>query len=99
MSGTKEAIIKKFEDYISSNGGRYSEWYVGITSDIDKRLFSEHNAKNTRWIWDEATSASAAREIEEHFINILGTKGASGGGDEKSKFVYAYKITSTTIEQ
>ena len=53
--------------------------------------------KNGAWIWRTASSDSVARDIEKHFLD-KGAQGGSGGGDEESTAVYAYKITSSTRE-
>lgn len=96
-----EAAAKKhIKDYIARSGGGYASWYVGIAADVKRRLFSDHNVseKFGQWAWAECETSDAAREVEQHFVDILGTKGGPGGGDRESKFVYAYKITSTTRE-
>ncbi|PIQ92489.1 MAG: hypothetical protein COV70_00475 [Parcubacteria group bacterium CG11_big_fil_rev_8_21_14_0_20_39_22] len=100
MTNTKESIKVDIKAYIQNNGGAYSDWYVGIASDPKERLFTDHNVseKGGAWIYREAESSSAAREVEEYFINTLGTDGGSGGGDYSTKSVYAYKKTSTTKE-
>lgn len=100
MANTKESIKTDIKAYIQKNGGAYSDWYVGIASDTRERLFNEHNVseKSGSWIYREAEGSSAAREVEEYFINMLGTDGGSGGGDYSTKSVYAYKKTSTTNE-
>lgn len=95
MAKTKQEIINKISNHFK--GIAYSNCYVGITSDVESRLFGDHNAsrKNGHWIYSTASSANVAREIEQHFLNI-GMDGGSGGGDENSRIVYAYKKTSST---
>ena len=39
---TGQQIVSDFQNYISQNGNIYREWYIGITGDIEKRLFGEH---------------------------------------------------------
>ncbi len=97
----KERIIAELKTYIGNNGTSYREWYVGITADPEKRLFSDHGVSQQtgNWIYCLATSDSAARDAEDHFTNILGTYGGPGGGDSSSTAVYAYKITVSTIER
>ncbi len=90
MAKDKQTIIKELTKFIDENGGNPKGWYVGIAADPKERLFNEHGVKDA-WIHREALSASAARAIETYFIERLGTDGGSGGGDEKSKYVYAYK--------
>ena len=100
MAKTKEEAKKHINDYIQNNGGDYANWYVGIASDIEQRLFSDHGVdqKNGHWAWAKCESADVARDVEDYFVNTMGTKGGGGGGDETTKYVYAYKITSSTRE-
>jgi len=100
MADTKESIKTDIKTYIQKNGGVYSDWYVGIASDPRDRLFNDYNVNENggAWIYREAESSSAAREVEEYFVNTLGTDGGSGGGDYSTKYVCAYKKTSSTNE-
>lgn len=99
MAKTKQEIISDIENYIGSN---FSSWYIGIASDPKQRLFIDHNVKEKGsgggWIFREAKSSDEARDIEIYLIDKLGTKGDSGGGDNTTKYVYAYRITPTTKE-
>jgi len=98
MSKTAKQIAQEILDYIKRCGGLYGSWYVGITSDPQKRLFSEHGVreKGDSWIFRDASSVEEARAIEQYFVNSLGTDGGSGGGDASSRFVYAYKKSAHT---
>ena len=101
MVETKEQIISDFKDYIAKNSSAsYSDWYVGIASKPEERLFTDHNVKKVGdyWIYSEAQSTSIAREIEQYFIEQFKTDGGTGGGDNTTKWVYAYRMTSTTEE-
>ena len=93
-----ETIKKEIKAHISKRGGTYSEWYVGITNDTDRRLFQEHNVseKNDIWIRRNAGTLSKAKEIERYFTEDLDTKGAPGGTENDSIYVYAYKMKSHT---
>lgn len=98
MSHYKQEIISDFEDHIKKSGSRYyNEWYVGVTEDVESRLFDDHNVSrnNHWWIYRKATSASVAREVEQHFLD-KGTDGGAGGGDEDATFVYGYKKEAIT---
>lgn len=78
-------------------GGDYPNWYVGIATNPEQRLYEEHNVdKNGLCVYREAENSNIAREIEEYFVNILGTDGGGGGGDNTTRFVYAYKKTAYT---
>ena len=92
-----QQIIQDIVNYIASHGGQYSDWYVGITSDINQRLFSDHSVNKTldNWIYRTTNLSSEARNIEQYFQN-LGCDGDTGGGDQTSRIIYAYKKTSLT---
>ncbi len=97
MAMSEIALRRKIIDFIA----RYPDpanCYVGITSDLERRLFREHGvdrAARKGYTHGEATSNAVARRVEQYFIN-LGCDGEPGGGDEESKFVYAYKKTKDT---
>jgi len=95
MTETKQEIINNITDHFK--GKVYSDCYVGITSDVDGRLFGDHNVskENGHWVYSTASSHTVAREIEQYFLDA-GMDGGAGGGDETSKVVYAYKKTSST---
>ena len=100
MAKTEAEIIEEIEGHIENCGGAFSNWYVGIAADAQDRLFNDHSVdkKGDAWIFRGATNSSVARKIEKYFIDTKGTKGGPGGGDENSKFVYAYKIQRHTRE-
>lgn len=98
MSESKQDIITAFEEHIRKGGGGYSAWYVGISNDARYRLFNEHKVreKGDWWIYKQAASSQIAREIELFFTSIRGTDGGTGGGDETTDMVYAYKKAAHT---
>ena len=95
MAQTKQEIINDITQYFM--GTTYSGCYVGITSDVESRLFRDHRVsrEHGRWIYRTANSHTVAREVEKHFLNA-GMDGGTGGGDRTSTTVYAYKKTSST---
>lgn len=97
MVKSESEIKRDIKVYIDKEGSPYRTWYVGITNDPKHRLFNEHGVeeKNSWCIYREASSVEVARRVEDYFIT-LGTDGAPGGGDEDSKWVYAYRKTSYT---
>jgi len=99
MASDKATAISEIEAYLANNGGSYSQWYVGIAADPRERLFSSHavKEKGDAWIYHRCTSSGVARLVEKCFL-ALGMKGGSGGGDDNSEYVYAYKIAGHTIE-
>jgi hypothetical protein len=100
MAKSRERIKQEIKDYIRDCGGAYSDWYVGIASDAKQRLFTDHGVteKGGVWIYGHCENSEVARDIEDYFVNTLGTKGGPGGGDEDTTFIYAYKTTSDTKE-
>lgn len=95
MVKSKEEIIDDIKTHF--RGVNYKDCYVGITSDVESRLFGDHKVsrENGHWIYRTASSDSVAREIEQYFLDA-GMDGGPGGGDSSSKIVYAYKKTSDT---
>ena len=67
----KEIIVDVEEHLTKSNKRYYSDFYVGITNDIERRLFVEHNVekKSNWWIYRTATNKTAAQSVEEYFLN------------------------------
>lgn len=95
---SEEQIKEDIKSYIDDHGGQYNRWYVGISDNARKRLFDDHNVDEDSdlWIYRTASSATVARRVEDYFVNELGTDGGTGGGDENSNQVYAYKKNSHT---
>ena len=99
MAKSRKQIIKDIRSYMTKRGGDMDDWYVGIAAKPTERLFDDHSVDkdNGAWIWRRASSDSVARDIEKHFLD-KGAQGGTGGGDEDSTAVYAYKITWGTRE-
>ena len=74
-----------------------SQWYVGIASDPEDRLFKDHKVSKTqdKWAHDKADTEKIARSVEKRFLDA-GCDGGPGGGDAGSKFVYVYLKSSRT---
>ena len=56
MAQTKQEIIADIANHFKNKV--YSSCYVGVTSDVDDRLFGDHNVskKNGYWIYRTAIS-------------------------------------------
>lgn len=93
----KKQIIQDINDYVGND--YHSGWYVGIATDIKKRLFTEHHVDedNDRWIYCPADSESVARNTEKELLNIYNYDGGTGGGDHPT-YVYAYRKHPHTVE-
>lgn len=77
-----------------------ADWYVGIATDVKKRLFVDHNVPESGsagWIYREANSERECRDTECYLLEHYRFKGDTGGGDEPL-YVYAYRITANTVE-
>jgi len=94
-------IIREIDDHMKTSGRRYySDFYVGISKDAVRRLFSEHHVSRDKswWIYRTAVDAETARKIEKYYLD-LGMRGSGGGGDETSSMVYVYAVEPTTTER
>jgi len=93
------AIIGDIDAHIQKSGVTNPNWYVGVTSDIEARLFGDRRVprENYCWICRRATSSDQARAVEDAYRRA-GCKGSGGGGDDTAFYVYAYVITSQTAE-
>jgi len=98
MTYSKQQIVRDIEEYMRKNGGPASQWYIGIATNARERLFQDHNVqeKGDAWIFRQAESSQAAREVEKDVVDRLGTDGGAGGGDASTDKVYAYKKKSHT---
>ena len=90
------SIETEIDGCISKCGKGYREWYVGVASNPDQRLFQVHNVSQEggAWIYRDAGSVSMARDIEAIF-HKKGCKGAQSTTDTPH-YVYAYRMTRTT---
>lgn len=95
-----QTIVNEITDHLAKSGRRYySDFYIGITNDVERRMFSEHNVprEKTWWIYRTASNSDVARQVESYFLK-KGMRGGKGGGDETSNIVYCYAVGPTTVE-
>jgi hypothetical protein len=97
MAKSAQEAYDEISAHIAKQGGPYSKWYCGITSDIKTRLFADHNVpKKDHWFaYRECVNNEAARNVEKAFLEH-GCDGGEGGGDKNAVYVYAYLKTSIT---
>lgn len=96
----KIQIIGDFNAHLQKSSKRfYSDFYIGITNDVERRLFIEHKVSKESgwWIYSTADNKSIAQAVEEYFLD-KGMLGDTGGGNENSVIVYCYEITRYTEE-
>lgn len=100
MAKDFQTIVDEINNHLAKSGKRYySDFYIGITDDVERRMFKEHNVskENTWWIYRSAIDADNARRVEKYFLG-KGMRGSTGGGNSDSNIVYCYAVGPTTIE-
>ncbi len=97
MAKTAQQAYDKIVAHIKEQGGPFSKWYCGITSDIEDRLYGDHNVPRVKYwlITIDCANEDDARTVEKALLK-LGCDGGSGGGDKDTIWVYAYLKTSIT---
>lgn len=89
-------VIKRIETYMSKFDGDYSDWYVGITKDIDEELFKLHKVdENGIWISFGADTDEIAKKVEGYLLDKK-TDGNPTELEENVRIVYVYKKNSQT---
>ena len=71
MRLTAKEIIADFDAHLQKSSKQYySNFYVGITNNIERRLFTEHNVskENAWWIYRTATDKATAQKVEEYYL-------------------------------
>lgn len=90
-------IVEEIEEHLKkSRKEYYSDFYIGITENVQRRLFEEHNVsrENSWYITRTAINEDTARKVEKYFLD-LGMKGGAGGGTNPT-IVYCYEISNNT---
>ena len=89
-------VIKRIETYMSKFEGDYTDWYIGITKDLDERLFDVHKVEeNGIWISFGADTEEVVKKVEEYFLNKK-TDGNPTPLEENVRIVYVYKKNAKT---
>ena len=94
-------IVADITAHVRDLGDSNDEWYAGIAADPPDRLFRRHRVRREdtdAWIVRKAANEAKARKAEKRLLKD-GFNGAPGGGDESTRFVYAYKMASHASEQ
>jgi hypothetical protein len=100
MATDTKTIYSDINAHIKKSGINNSGWYVGITSDVEERLFGFHQVprENHWFIYRRAINSDEARGIEAAY-HKAGCDGARGGGDDAAVYIYAYVISQKTVER
>lgn len=97
---TAQELYSAIDEHLGKSKRQYyREFYCGITDDVNRRLFHEHNVseENGFWIYGPADNINVAREVEKHYLD-LGMQGSGGGGTDQSIWVYCYLVMQYTKE-
>jgi len=94
----KDKIIEKISEHMKTWGGLPGDWYVGVSQNVELRLFINHGVdkEKDKWIYIPVTSDRVAGEVEAYFVNKIGTGGGLEGGTNGANMVYAYKKSERT---
>jgi hypothetical protein len=98
---TYNDIISAFNEHLAQSAkNNWSDFYVGITDNVEERLHGFHKVpKEGHWfIYCPADSEDIARNVEKYFLK-KGMDGDTGGGDDDTIFVYCYEIGPNTKER
>lgn len=102
MADSYEKIIRELENFMDQHAplgiralSVYSDWYVGITDDADRRL-GQHKARGVPHKVMTATSPEVAKQVERYFHHFR-CAGCYGGGPNANK-VYTYKMKEGTTD-
>jgi hypothetical protein len=96
MAKSAQQVYDEIKSFIDSHNN-YPTWCSGIASNPRERLFQDHNVseKSDYWIYRQCQSEQSARNVEEALLK-LGCDGGTGGGDESTVYVYAYRKSTNT---
>ncbi|MCL4857150.1 MAG: hypothetical protein KJZ55_07770 [Flavobacteriales bacterium] len=102
LNNNEFSIANAIRNFSLVHGGNGSKFYIGITNDIQRRLFDEHKVdeeKGTYYV-REAISKGSAGKIEKYLLEKYPFfEGDNGGGYDYSVFIYIYKIVDTTFQR
>lgn len=97
-SKPRGAIIQDLENHMATNGGGFADWFVGVTDDPKRQLFTVHRLRTSgdAWISRKAVDDLQASEVEEFFRTVKKTAGAPGKTSLDHVYVYAYRRKAHT---
>lgn len=98
MPSIKEQIVNEIKAHIQNNGEKYGDWYVGVCSSVRYKLLVEVKAKSL-FIARQAFSSYVATEVQDYFVDTLGTDGGTGADNSDADIIYAYKKSADAKEQ
>lgn len=72
MAKTAQQIADDIHNHLQENGRKnFSDYYIGITNNIERRLYNEHNVpKENYWLITRiAENDEHARRVEKHYLD------------------------------
>ena len=94
-------ILQLFNNHLISSGRRfYSDFFIGVTDDVDKCLFEDHmvHKGNSWYIYAPASSHENALAVRKHYHD-LGMRTSRRRTSKSSTMVYCYGVSPYTIEK
>jgi len=97
-----DEIVNSINEHLSQSPKQYyKDFYIGITDNIEERLFGYHKVRKQGnwWIYCKGDTEEIARQVEKYYLD-KGMKGGPGGGagSGQTRFIYCYEITNKTQE-
>ncbi|MBQ6741430.1 MAG: hypothetical protein IJR04_02450 [Bacteroidales bacterium] len=95
---TKNQIIRDIDSHLNVSGhGSYSDFFIGITHDIQESFNKHYVRQNSWWIYRRAISHEVAEQVLKHYLD----KRMRGEGYtylDEADIVYCYEVTPLTLE-
>ena len=87
----------QLQDFMEEHGGTPQEWFAGIASNPEKKLFNHHRVdrKNGAWIYRLAASPDAAREVLDALV-ATGCETQPDPAEFEGTLVYVYLKSEQT---
>ena len=78
--------------HIKGFGGRYEDWYVGISEHPRKALFDEHGVSESQgvWLYKQALTSQAAKTVQDFFVKLNVDRSLNCSSTIAS-YIYIYK--------
>lgn len=95
---TKVQIIADINSHLQKSKKQYySDFYIGITNDIERRLFEEHKVSKDYgwWIYRNGDTKAVAQAVEEYYLD----KGMQGIRVAEMKIPHMYIAMKLPIIQ
>jgi hypothetical protein len=93
-------LVNEILNFVQRDGSDPSEWYLGITDDHERRLFTDHRIKKANehlYIVLSVPDKETAKMVERHLTDdVFGRMDGAPGGSSDGSFVYAYKKQTYT---